>query len=114
MEPTINKIQINAQTKTDKLGNVLERSTLINIRCDDVLESVQLFNQLRLRLNNAGQQNFNPEPLNTELPESLPDPVIIRTCPECGIGKLVERKGKFGSFLACDHYREGCKHTEQL
>jgi DNA topoisomerase-1 len=31
-------------------------------------------------------------------------------CPECG-GKLVEKKGRFGRFLACSNYPE-CKHTQ--
>jgi len=31
-------------------------------------------------------------------------------CPKCG-GKLVEKKGKFGRFLACSNYPE-CRHTE--
>lgn len=32
------------------------------------------------------------------------------TCPKCG-GKLIEKKGRFGRFLACSNYPE-CKHTQ--
>lgn len=32
-------------------------------------------------------------------------------CPECG-GELVERKGKFGTFVACGNYPE-CKHVKK-
>ncbi len=31
-------------------------------------------------------------------------------CPQCGQGKLLERWGRFGRFLACDRYPE-CKYT---
>ncbi len=31
-------------------------------------------------------------------------------CPACG-GKLIEKKGRFGRFLACSNYPE-CKHTQ--
>ncbi len=32
------------------------------------------------------------------------------TCPQCQ-GKLIEKKGRFGRFLACSNYPE-CKHTQ--
>ncbi len=36
-----------------------------------------------------------------------------RACPECKIGTLVIRTGRFGKFLSCSRFPE-CKHTEKL
>lgn len=36
-----------------------------------------------------------------------------RVCPECKIGSLVIRTGRFGKFLSCSRFPE-CKHTEKL
>ena len=54
------KVQINGQIRTDASGRVLERSTLLNIRTDDVLEAIQLFNQLRVKMN--GTEKLDPVP----------------------------------------------------
>ena len=35
------------------------------------------------------------------------------TCPQCGEGKLLEKWGRFGRFLACERYPE-CKYTRNL
>ena len=35
---------------------------------------------------------------------------ILGVCPRCG-GKLVNRNGKFGPFLGCTNYRDGCRFT---
>lgn len=35
-------------------------------------------------------------------------------CPLCGSGKLAVKKGKFGPFLGCSRYAEGCRYTEKL
>ena len=37
---------------------------------------------------------------------------IGRSCPECG-SELVQRKGRFGEFIACSAFPK-CKYTEQL
>jgi DNA topoisomerase-1 len=34
-------------------------------------------------------------------------------CPQCGQGKLLERWGRFGRFLACERYPE-CKYTRNV
>ncbi len=41
---------------------------------------------------------------------TIVESVAHGTCPECG-GKLIEKKGRFGRFLACSNYPE-CKHTQ--
>jgi DNA topoisomerase-1 len=35
------------------------------------------------------------------------------TCPTCGEGKLLERWGRFGRFLACERYPD-CKYTRNV
>ena len=32
-------------------------------------------------------------------------------CPMCSKGIMVKRSGKFGFFMSCDNYKNGCKHT---
>ncbi|MCK9226882.1 MAG: type I DNA topoisomerase [Syntrophorhabdaceae bacterium] len=41
---------------------------------------------------------------------TIVESVAHGTCPACG-GKLIEKKGRFGRFLACSNYPE-CKHTQ--
>ncbi|MRR08067.1 MAG: type I DNA topoisomerase, partial [Deltaproteobacteria bacterium] len=41
---------------------------------------------------------------------TIVESVTHGTCPVCG-GKLIEKKGRFGRFLACSNYPE-CKHTQ--
>jgi DNA topoisomerase-1 len=35
-------------------------------------------------------------------------------CPQCGQGEMVVRSGKFGPFLGCTRYQEGCSYTEKM
>jgi DNA topoisomerase-1 len=35
------------------------------------------------------------------------------TCPQCGEGKLLEKWGRFGRFLACERYPD-CKYTRNI
>ena len=39
------------------------------------------------------------------------EPVSALVCPKCG-GRLVERRGKYGSFYGCSNYPK-CKFTTQ-
>ena len=104
------KVQINGQIRTDALGNILERSTLLNIRTDDVAEAIQLFNQLRLKMNGQGQLNPGPEP--EPAPVNIPFPEEDeKTCPECG-NQLIQRSGRNGFFWGCKSYPR-CKFTRQ-
>lgn len=40
----------------------------------------------------------------------LPTGEIVGTCPDCG-KRLVIKKGKFGKFVGCSGYRNGCRKT---
>jgi ssDNA-binding Zn-finger/Zn-ribbon topoisomerase 1 len=35
-------------------------------------------------------------------------------CPQCREGKLVVKSGKFGAFLGCSRYAQGCQYTENI
>jgi len=46
---------------------------------------------------------------------SLPaSPKEGQPCPQCGQGKLGVKSGKFGPFLGCSRYAQGCKYTENI
>ena len=46
--------------------------------------------------------------------ETLEQESRIGQCPECKEGTLSIKRGKFGLFIACDRYKEGCKTTFSL
>ena len=46
--------------------------------------------------------------------ETLEQESRIGQCPECKKGTLQIKKGRFGLFIACDRYKEGCKTTFSL
>ena len=109
---TINKIQINGQVKTDSLGKVLERSTLLNIRCDDVTEAIQLFDQLKNKMDSQASIEVEPEPKRITANDLFSDEgVETDVCPECG-SKLIQRSGPNGSFYGCKSY-PNCRYTRQ-
>lgn len=105
---TINKIQINGSVKTDALGNILERSTLLNIRTNDVAEAIQLFSQLKTRMD--GQVETRPD---RTIAQMTPDEIFPddNACPECG-NKLIQRSGRNGFFFGCKSY-PNCRYTRQ-
>ncbi|MEM7029303.1 MAG: type I DNA topoisomerase [Chloroflexota bacterium] len=37
-----------------------------------------------------------------------------QSCPQCNEGSLRVRTGKFGAFIGCSRFREGCKYTEKV
>ncbi len=109
---TINKIQINGSVKTDALGNILERSTLLNIRCDDVVEATQLFNQLKNKMDGQVSIDTEPEPKRITTNDLFSDEEEeTDTCPECG-NKLIQRSGRNGLFYGCTSY-PNCRYTRQ-
>ncbi len=46
--------------------------------------------------------------------ETLKQESKIGQCPGCKEGTLTIKKGRFGLFIACDRYKEGCKTTFSL
>ena len=37
-----------------------------------------------------------------------------RSCPKCGVGEIVNKKGRFGEFMGCTAYQSGCRYTEEI
>ena len=54
-----------------------------------------------------------PLPEDEAQQKKLQDDAGDKTCPECGQGKMMVRRGKFGYFLGCSRYPE-CKHIEKI
>lgn len=114
MDSSYNKVQINYQIKVDSEDEVLEKSTLINIRTDSPEEAILLFNTVRLKLN--GAPNLN-NPVYEVVPETHPsflegEDAKQQSCPFCH-SKLVRRQGQRGAFYGCSGYPK-CRYTRQL
>jgi len=45
--------------------------------------------------------------------EMVQDELVGETCPECGEGDLIFKKGKFGRFIGCSNYPE-CRFTRAI
>ncbi len=43
----------------------------------------------------------------------IPDVPIHEKCPECGVGDLVIKDGRYGKFIACNNYPD-CKYTRAI
>ncbi|MDX1524054.1 MAG: topoisomerase DNA-binding C4 zinc finger domain-containing protein [Anaerolineae bacterium] len=41
-------------------------------------------------------------------------PKANQPCPKCKEGTLAVKSGKFGPFLGCSRFREGCRYTEKI
>ena len=60
------------------------------------------------------KNKYNDKVVN-EQPKKLDLPIntIVGTCPKCG-QPLVIKKGKFGKFVSCSGFKNGCKNTYSL
>ena len=88
-----NKIQINRTLDKDAQGNVIRQSLMINIRCNDVEESIKLYEELKNRLNG------NPttaQITNNKTNENVP------VCDKCGKQMILRKNKKGESFYGCD------------
>jgi len=112
-----NKIQINYSVKRSADDRVVERSTMVNIRCDSTEESVRLYNELKSSLNGE----LTPHGVDDKLVESAKEadnPFEYFTsssdvCPRCG-GELKERRSKTGnSFMGCSNY-PNCRFVKNI
>ncbi len=58
---------------------------------------------------------FEQNLLNAQanMPHLKRDIPVGRTCPTCGTGDLVIKRGKYGKFIGCTNYANGCRHTER-
>lgn len=112
MELLTPKVQINTSIRTNASGEIMERSTLLNIRTDEVQEAINLFSQLRSKMDDqpglAPVQEKRAITANDLFPDEQQEE---NACPECG-NKLVQRSGRNGFFLGCKSY-PNCRYTRQ-
>jgi hypothetical protein len=128
MELLTPKVQINTSIRTNAAGEVLERSTLLNIRTDAVQEAIELFAQLKSQMQGQDQIEVSPaKPAELTANDLFPDeekPITYNwpleggepapQCPDCG-AQMVKRKSKTGSeFWGCSNFRKGCRGTRQV
>ena len=106
-----NKIQINYTIKRNADNQVLERSTMVNIRCDTTEEGIKLYDELKANLNGE----LTPHEDNDKSSDN-PFEVFAsdhNACPKCG-GALKERRSKTGSsFIGCSNY-PNCHYVRNI
>lgn len=113
-----NKIQINYNIKRNADNQIVERSTMVNIRCDSTEESVKLYNELKTSLNGELTPHGADDKLVEPVKEEADNPFEYFTsgsdaCPRCG-GELKERKSKTGnSFMGCSNY-PNCRFVRDI
>ncbi len=59
----------------------------------------------------GGRRQRKPKTYSSGAKQSTKSTKIGQPCPQCAEGKLVEKRGKFGSFLGCSRYSQGCHYT---
>ena len=101
-----NKLQINERIDKDANGNVLRRSLMLNIRCNDVQEADKLYRELKTQLNgNMVAKNGN---------SGAAVNAVNGDAPVCQCGKpMVLRKGRNGDFYGCSNYPQ-CRKTKEV
>ncbi len=114
----IPKIQINGQVRTNARNEVIEKSILLNIREDNLIKAVQLFNQLNDRINSNLLPNPDQVTVNDIFPdeEKQPEDPAIHNwpfskdgptpqCPDCGSQMVIHIKNRIrllGMFSFCE------------
>ena len=95
LEQDMENIRDKKETKEKVLSNAEKHLTKI----------LKHFKENELKIGKAlSEANF----------ETMEQESRIGQCPECKKGILHIKKGKFGLFIACDRYKEGCKATFSL
>jgi len=96
----INKIQINRTLDKDIQGNVIRQSLMVNIRTDNVEEAINLYKELKDRLNgNITSTKTTNEETNGNIP----------ICSTCGKQMILRKNKKGENFWGCDFPR--CRQT---
>lgn len=102
-----NKLQINEVIDRDANGNVLKRSLMLNIRCNDVKEADSLYRQLKEKFNGNAVSKDDSDSGATGNPENS-------KIPMCACGRpMILRNGRNGAFYGCSGYPQ-CRMTREL
>lgn len=109
-------MQINFNCRQTADGQILETSTLVNLRSDDLSECISLFEQLKKRLNkNLTDGTTKESDIGLRLVKNGIRPEA-KECPNCG-SKMLLRTSKNGKnpgaqFWGCSQFvRTGCEAT---
>lgn len=104
----MHKLQINQSVDSDSNGNIVRRSLMVNIRCDDVDEAYTLYQQLKAKLNSkqVDRKNDQNKPSGN---------VVNNNAPICQCGlPMVLRQGRTGRFFyGCSDY-PSCRMTRDF
>jgi hypothetical protein len=112
-------VQINGLIKSDAQDRITEKSLLINLYGNNIIQTLAQFNMLKKKIN--ADISFLPAPVDGDDeikvqnipfddPEESPEGEI---CPQCGLGQLVVKSGRNGEFTACNAYPR-CKYTRSI
>jgi len=102
-----NKLQINETIDRDANGNVLKRSLMLNIRCNDVQEADTLYRQLKGKINGSAVAKNDSGNGVAGNPEKGKIPMCM-----CG-RPMILRNGRNGAFYGCSGYPQ-CQMIREL
>jgi DNA topoisomerase-1 len=101
----------NLEETLDEIsGGKVEWRTFLHKFWDEFFATVEGMSELRIT-NVLDALNESLGPHIFPVKEEGVDP---RKCPSCEIGRLSLKIGRFGAFIGCERYDEGCKYTKQL
>ena len=98
----------------DRVAEVRKNTRRRDFTTEETDEVCSLGHPMVIRLGRNGRFlacSLYPEHKESRpLPGEEPDAPVLEgtgeTCPECGIGTLVGKRGRFGPFVGCDRYPE--------
>ena len=89
-----NKVQINFSEDRTASGEIIRQSTLLNIRTNTVREALQLYKELKAKIEGKEEK---PKRKIEEVKESK-----VPECPRCGSLMILRRNSKKGNwFYGC-------------
>lgn len=108
-----NKIQINVTEDRDPEGKLLKKSMMLNIRTNDPEEAVNLYNDLKGKLNGNGQKKeLEKVPVKAR---SQKTEERVPVCPSHKLPMLLkENRMKGNLFWGCERWlphNKGCNVT---
>lgn len=65
---------------------------------------------IKLKIDDASEKSYSEKCLNENEVTISTEEMHYNECPQCG-GKLVEKNGKYGKFIACSNYPK-CRYTK--
>ncbi len=99
------RVQLSFNERKNSNDEILERSLLINIRSQNADDAVELYHELKRKLEGNTGHLEKPLVVFEDQPEDK------RMCPDCKIPLRV-RVGRNGPFYGCTRYPQ-CHHTER-